>query len=339
MNVIHLFLKKPTRIKHFINKDKIYIDHLCCNHNISYNIYDYNKDCYIWYLICENPYLTHMIIDNIHLLNEKCWESICSNINAIDIISNNLHKININGWRLLCLNINAIDIITKNLHKLDIICYQNLCKNINAIELITDNIQIMDTICWKNICSNSNAMKLIELNKKKIFEHYWKYLLKNTNPKIIYLIEEFIETIKLDSNYSFSKLQIYLYELCDNPNTISIIKEYLPSFDKYCINKICKNINAIDLIDKKNLEKKALYNICKIESDKIIDILSDKLEILEEKSLEILSSNSYAIELIEKNIEIFDQPMLFRNKNIIIIDENKTNFLIEIINTYIYDKI
>jgi len=193
----------------------------------------------------------------------------------------------------------------------------------------------IDGKCWEQLCRNPNAIDLIENNKEVIFIHYWKDLFKN--PNAIELIKECIQYIL--KHEEDVQLQVYIYELCENPSTIDIVENYMEYFDNYYLKKLSKNPNAIHIIKSKINSFSYWKNLCNICNKNIIKLIEDNIDKLDSKSREILVSKTDTINIVKENKDLFDYPKLYMNPNIIVIDKEKEEELLDIIYNLIYDKI
>tara|TARA_Y100000389_G_scaffold192087_1_gene219143 strand:+ start:3435 stop:4700 length:1266 start_codon:yes stop_codon:yes gene_type:complete len=318
-------IKKPYKFLDLIDLNFMYYDHIFKNEKIYYFMDEIDRKYYKWSDICKNKNLVTFISDNLSMLDENCWNNLYQNENAITIIKN--RTLNTEDMVVLCLNINAIPIIEENIHKLNGLAWNNLCSNINAIPIIKKNFHKLTYNCWKNLCKNPNAIEIIEENKIKIFEHYWKDLFKNTNA--VELIEECIQFIV--KNEEDVNLQTYIYELCENPNTIHILYKYIHLFDKYYMKKLAKNPKALNLIKSHVDDFTYWKNLCSLRDEDVIIFINENMDKLDGKCYEILAQNPYAINIISENIDKFiNIPELYANSGIIIEDKEKLENIIYI---------
>lgn len=232
---------------------------------------------------------------------DECLTALCLNPNGILIIEELFDYISDDNLVDLCANPYAIHIIEKNMNSIN---------NIGNGTL-SEFYYLKPVDAWKQLCRNRNAINLINKNLDKIDEfiensNILEYLADNENPKIVPIIERY-----LDKYIEKEKLKY----LCSNPNLINLIKlKIFNNENKFNINYfeyLCKNPNpdAINII-KDNLENFKSYK-------KPFSMFIDKCPI--QSCWAKLFSNPYAIDIIKSNIEmlkIYDLwDNLIMNKN------------------------
>jgi len=227
------------------------------------------------------------------------------------------------------------------------IIFHSLCENPNACYILgpnIDKINLKTCLLWKN----PDAIQIIE----RIIEND-KSLLKNIcpalsiNPNAIHLIEKYWEDCK---DY------INMWGLSRNPNAISLLEKH---FEKIDWNGLVLNPNAIELIEKnldklsnndwsylnknpnavhileKNQDRIHLTHLCQNKSKdaiKLIEKYSDNLSKLGHIDWCILSSNPFAVNILEKRPDKISWSALCENSNGIELIEKKINSLIKIYN-------
>ena len=113
--------------------------------------------------------------------------------------------------------------------------------------------------------------------------------------------------------------KILTKHLSSNPHTmaINILKEHPEYID---FNRLCMNpcIEAFDIIIN-NLDKIMVCSLCAVENINIVDVLENKLNKKQKKRYDwtTLSSNPYAILLLEKNFEKINWHFFSSNCNLL----------------------
>ena len=221
--------------------------------------------------------------------------------------------------RFLSNNLRAVDFLEENKNFID---WNALSLNPNAIKLLENNL---NKINWYLLCINYNAIHIIEKNINKVD---WNIL--SCNPNAVNILENNIDKINwssLSSNISLKAINILennlnkinWINLSQNPSASKLL---LANQDKINIYMFAKNENIIKIINNEKFCIKILENYKNdnefwknLSSNKYaIPLLEDNIDKID---WDTLSGNLNAIHLLEKNQEKINWTMLSRNLNAI----------------------
>ena len=176
--------------------------------------------------------------------------------------------------------------------------WYNISKNSNAISFIEDN---MDMVCWFGLVKNTNAMHLLDEHTVQIaYVDCWENLFSN-----IHGIDFFFKNTNKLIEYNYEPS----WDTDDYNNLINgIIEEGM--------DKICKNPNVIDLINKDDPD--VLFGLSVDWSS--LSQNPDAIDVLKSNKNKIdwsnLSKNPNAIDLLEANKDKIDWCNIYRNPSI-----------------------
>lgn len=244
--------------------------------------------------------------------------------------------------KFLNYNPNAIHILEQDTSKINLYI---LCDNpsLNAIYILEKYLDTFDDIYWYDIFANPNAINIIEKNIDKLFTNnaFWTPLSSNYNA--MHILKKYPDKICikglcsnthpqaikiLEKNYDKINWNI----LCKNPNAIHLIERkltepYIPEIDflDFRDERPYKNINWDTLcmnpnavhILERNLDKINYDYLCYNENAKAIDLLEQNQDKI---NWYILSANPSAIYLLEANKDKVNYKHLSKNPAIFIYD-------------------
>ncbi len=224
-------------------------------------------------------------------------------------------------------NPSAICYLEKNPDK---IVWNMLSLNPLAIHLLEQN---PDKICWNLLSKNPNAIHLLEKNRGRIV---FLSLSHNTNPKIMSLIQEYLDDNQNFGKKIFGKCIDYIdwNYLSSNPSAIHLLENTLKKYPKK-INwsYLSENPSAIHMLEQ---------NPDKINW-KFLSKNPSAIHLLEQNKDKIdwnwLSSNPSAIHLLEKNLDKICWTSLTSNPSAIyLLEKNKDKIFLNFLgyNTEIF---
>lgn len=205
--------------------------------------------------------------------------------------------------------------IKDNINK-DIIDWTWISKQPHLIDII--ELYLDSYVDWYELGYNPNAIHIIEKNMHKI-----TFTTLASNPNAIDIIDKYIDGHIFDD---VSDENDFWEDLCENPNAYKILKKNINkiNWEALALNKNINNIFTNLMIDKNNLIRNYLNNLDDMSD---IDISFLKFNFDEDIFIKSLSSNPYAISLIEKNLNKICFNKLSSNSNAIhIILKNEINW-------------
>ena len=318
LHIVASYLVKPKMILlDWIDIDMLNWDELMNNpnaHNLIETAVLNNPDVINWTRLCLNPNAIHILETVLQHDPDKInWYYLSKNPNAIHLLEIALQddpdKID---WTDLSANPNAIHILEKHPDKIDL---HMLSANPNAIHLIEEHLEnSFAKIDWNVISRHASRLKSHDI-----------YDVLN-NPAIKNLLQNQLmnSQINLLDDICFKRLSL-------NPNAFHILKKYP---ENICWNKLSlnPNYNAVnELIEKYAMEQHIHINWDNMFCNPDINIVKDMIDVIVteldthiddtfcidnmgiqttkqtiKKSIKInwynLSSNPYAIHLIEKHL-------------------------------------
>ena len=199
--------------------------------------------------------------------------------------------------------------------------WYNISKNPDAISFIEDN---MDMVCWFGLVKNTNAMHLLDEHTVQIaYADCWTslfsnihgidFFFKNTNKLMKYNYEPSWDTDDYN-NLINGIIEEGMDKICKNPNVIDLINKDDPdvlfglSVDW---SSLSQNPNAIDVL-KANKDKIDWSNLSK--NANAIDLLNVNKDKIDWSNL---SKNPNAIDLLKANEDKIDWSNLSKNPNAI----------------------
>jgi hypothetical protein len=282
-----------------------------------------------WYNLSSNPGAFPILEQNINKIN---WGNLASNPNIWMLNKTILQKnIDIQFCSMLPYNKHAVEIIRNNLHMIGVTSLPHN-ENPAAIRLIEEHFE---KFCEQNTMYNPHnslyhfevlsrnpfALPLLEKHPDKI---NWKGFSSNPNPKMIPLLETYLEKkyvhaesldwYNLSKNpYAISILEKHLDKvnwdgLSLNPNAISIIEQHLDKANRY---KLCLNPNPdiLSLLER-NLDNVDWKELC--SNPNAIPLIERHLDMLTNDHWYVLCSNPNAVPLLERNVEKLNHPSYWR---------------------------
>ena len=155
-----------------------------------------------------------------------------------------------------------------------------IANNLNS-KVLVDWIKYID---WNIICANYNSIDFLYDNLDKINNKSHFYLISNKNPRVIGIIEIFLD-----------------------------------KFDRECKNLLCRNENAYELIKKivnfDNIENHYLQYLCRNINPKIVNILKKYINEFEELEWVYVLLNPSFIDIILDNFNVYFENDFFKTKN------------------------
>lgn len=290
-----------------ILKNKINLQNLLNNKNISFNVFekiiDINTNDQDWAFICMNLNIPESFFEK-YLSSPTTkkkinWYYLCQNIGMSESFFEKY--INYVNWYSLSKNTNISEsFFLKYLpvqYVYEHVCWPSLCKNTNFsekfFEKYINNPITTNNIDWINLCQNTN---LSEKFFEKYISHVNWYLCYNTN-----ISEKFFE--KYISRFNW-------YYLCYNTNlSEKFFEKYIPHVNWYYL---CFNTNvSISFVDKL--------------------ITLNKLNDMDWQN--IASFLNITLDFISKHFTNLSKSCLLKNPNIPLIYYTKalTNLLLEIL--------
>jgi len=241
-------------------------------------------------------------------LNWNVWSSISRDASSLPIIEHYPEKI---CWNSLAQNPGAVYLLEKNLKNII------LADDNDDEYLLSNDYPDKIIINTQVICENPNAINFIEKKLKYIGRNGWLYL--SANPNAIELIKKNMDDVELNW-------------LCYNRNAFDIIKKkfnYILN-DNFYLSYLSSNKNPkiIELIKKNfNKIKNKNYLLDYIASNPLaIDLIEENINNLSNSAWSMLSGNSAAIHLIEKNMDKICWQRLSRNPAALhILEQNYDN--------------
>ena len=245
-----------------------------------------NPDKIDWNKLSFNPSARDLLQQNHHLIN---WKNLSSNPGAIQLLKEYPQKIH---WKELSKNPEAIYLLEENLEKIN---WCHLCENSKAVKLLDKYFQ------EKSICQYLFKMPNTQEFRDLIFKYY--HLIQPRINLEFFEIPVFTSLINQERSnflkkYIRSQLNLNSKFLELNPRAIYFIEEQLDRIDYF---NLCKNPNAIHLIEKKNPH---YLDMC------LLSRKSTAVSLLEKKIYRInwknLSINTQASHLMEYNLDKID---------------------------------
>jgi hypothetical protein len=298
------------------NPDVINWNRLCLNPNaihILETVLQHDPDKINWYNLSKNPNAIHLLEIALQEDPDKIdWKYLSANPNAIHILEKHPDKID---WKCLSTNPNAIHILEKHPDKIDLHMLSANSNLLHAIHLIEEHLEnSFAKIDWNVISRHASRLKSHDI-----------YDVLN-NPDIKNLLQNQLmnSQINLLDDICFKGLSL-------NPNAFHILKKYP---ENICWNKLSlnPNHNAVnELIEKYAMEQHIHIKWDNMFCNPDINIVKDMIDVIVteldthiddtfcidnmgiqttkqtiKKSIKInwynLSSNPYAIHLIEKHL-------------------------------------
>jgi hypothetical protein len=275
-------------------QDKLFRENLSCNYNAATYLLE-NPDIIDWFWLTtnKNPRIIEYIYNNLHKITNIY--SLCENPNTVEI----LYTMKADELKMFHLlqnkNENVKNIIINNIDKIN----ENLLIETNSpyYDIIPNNFE--EKIKW--YCKGYVMTKTYEELKNNLHNINWSILSKINSDDCVRILEENPDKIDWD-------------EICLNKNhkVINIINNNL---DKINWSLLCNNKNAYDIL--KNNKDKFRTTLCLNQNEKIFN------ELTKEYIINNKYHNSDKNKLLP-NI-ILPSYVLARNKNIFVIDKEKTN--------------
>ena len=193
--------------------------------------------------------------------------------------------------------------IKDNINK-DIINWRLFSTQPQFIDIIEQHLD--DYVDWFSLALNPNAMHIIEKNLNRI-----EFSVLACNPNAISIIEKNLDQYNFNIND-----EEFWDNLSANPNAYEILKN---NIGKINWEILASNPNVIYIFTNLMIEKNRLiyYYLNNLDENDIIDIsfINNLFNYDEENFIDKLSSNPYAIPLIERNLEKISWYDLVANLN------------------------
>lgn len=284
------FLKYNS--KDMIKKNKLFINYLCKNTNK--NVLD----------IIERYYKDDIHITNLGELTKNTYR-------WLDFIVKYFPKQSIRKIPCFFEYEQAYEYILNDMSLLfDKEIIPSICSNpacAHFVELFIHH-NMMDNNSWLSVCMNSSCVNIIKrylnfLKESKIRGVFWEYLALNNNPEAIELIRN--NLLEFDSDDAW-------ISLCSNysKDAVELLEENINKLDNYCMDVLCSNPYAIDLIIKliEHGYKPNIEGLSNNTNYRCANIVQEHIDLVKERNCwDSLCKNPSMIKIIKENISNLDE--------------------------------
>ena len=188
---------------------------------------------------------------------------------------------------------------------MDSISWSWLCQTADKIYINYIYDYYRERIHWKSLCKNSNAMHILKNNKNKLsisgllFNKH-----PNANDLIIELINDHIRPLKLYEVETICALA--------NEHVLSIAMKH-NNFE-LAWTSLSKNQHALDLLELNPDKIEWLIFLTQPSSDKLVKIIENNLNRIDENAIYMLSRRNDTMHILENNPHLIDWILLSSNQ-------------------------
>jgi hypothetical protein len=237
-----------------------------------------------------------VLIDDVKNIysESKCIKAFCRNKKAFPFLKNIIKKWLPVHFKWISSHCQDIEFMRKNENKIN---YKELSKN-TCVNYILDILERhLDELDWNELSKNTSAVHLLKKYRKRIC---WSSACDNTST-------EMIDFLSLPKNFP----KIVWSILSCNPSAIDLLKKHLNMIDKTGLNLNPKGFEIL----KDHTEMINFAVLCNNQSKEAMEIIEKNIN-HPSISFELLSSNSYAIDILKKHKDKIDWYMTIDNENI-----------------------